>query len=91
MGVRFPSAAAAAAAASITRIPVVLALLLLKPCTICSMHQLPISGLPALRSPTCRCGLVLVDVEIPLVALADGVHSRSFSGARLLCLICELC
>lgn len=28
-----------------------------------------------------RCGLALVDVEIPLVALADGVHSRSFSGA----------
>lgn len=28
----------------------------------------------------CRCGLALVDVEIPLVALADGVHSRSFSG-----------
>ena len=28
----------------------------------------------------CRCGLVLVDVEIPLVALADGVHSRAFSG-----------
>jgi len=31
-------------------------------------------------SPCCRCGLALVDVEIPLVALADGVHSRSFSG-----------
>ena len=40
----------------------------------------------ALRNECCvclfrRCGLALVDVEIPLVALADGVHSRSFSGA----------
>ncbi|KAL4420764.1 hypothetical protein ABPG75_010420 [Micractinium tetrahymenae] len=31
-----------------------------------------------------RCGLVLVDVEIPLVALADGVHSRSFSGCGMI-------
>ena len=30
-----------------------------------------------------RCGLCLVDCEIPLVALADGVHSRSFSGCGL--------
>lgn len=27
-----------------------------------------------------RCGLCLVDVEYPLVALADGVYSRAFSG-----------
>ncbi len=27
-----------------------------------------------------RCCLVLVDVDIPLVALSDGVHSRSFAG-----------
>jgi hypothetical protein len=27
-----------------------------------------------------RCSLVLVDVDIPLVALSDGVHARSFAG-----------
>lgn len=27
-----------------------------------------------------RCCLVLVDVDIPLVALSDGVHARSFAG-----------
>ena len=36
---------------------------------------------PSAPTPCCSCGLALVDVEIPLVALADGVHSRSFSGA----------
>jgi hypothetical protein len=51
-------------------------------CNISWMHQLPIRV--CLHWCPCRCGLVLVDVEIPLVALADGVHSRSFSGARLL-------
>ncbi|PNW85316.1 hypothetical protein CHLRE_03g180650v5 [Chlamydomonas reinhardtii] len=30
-----------------------------------------------------RCCLVLVDVDIPLVALSDGVHSRSFAGNGL--------
>lgn len=30
-----------------------------------------------------RCCLVLVDVDIPLVALTDGVHSRSFAGNGL--------
>lgn len=31
-----------------------------------------------------RCCLVLVDVDIPLVSLSDGVHARSFSGNGLL-------
>ncbi|KAL6760325.1 hypothetical protein V8C86DRAFT_2557091 [Haematococcus lacustris] len=30
-----------------------------------------------------RCSLVLVDVDIPLVALTDGVHARSFAGNGL--------
>ncbi|GLC44411.1 hypothetical protein PLESTB_000472500 [Pleodorina starrii] len=30
-----------------------------------------------------RCCLVLVDIDIPLVALSDGVHSRSFAGNGL--------
>lgn len=30
-----------------------------------------------------KCCLVLVDVDIPLVALSDGVHSRSFAGNGL--------
>ncbi|GFR40978.1 hypothetical protein Agub_g1643, partial [Astrephomene gubernaculifera] len=30
-----------------------------------------------------RCCLVLVDIDIPLVALSDGVHSKSFAGNGL--------
>ena len=28
-----------------------------------------------------RCCMALVDVEIPLVCLVDGVHGRSFAGS----------
>ena len=31
-----------------------------------------------------KCSLVLVDVDIPLVALSDGVHARSFAGNGLI-------
>ncbi|GAB4820286.1 hypothetical protein N2152v2_007332 [Parachlorella kessleri] len=31
-----------------------------------------------------RCALVMVDVEIPLVALSDGVHSRAFTGCGVI-------
>ncbi|EFJ52115.1 trypsin family [Volvox carteri f. nagariensis] len=44
----------------------------------------------AIAAPACndldellRCCLVLVDIDIPLVALSDGVHSRSFAGNGL--------
>ncbi|KAG2499918.1 hypothetical protein HYH03_002205 [Edaphochlamys debaryana] len=36
-----------------------------------------------------RCCLVLVDIDIPLVALSDGVHSRSFAGNGLVVYVGE--
>lgn len=49
-----------------------------------AIHSTPHAPLQNDYEALMRSCLVLVDVDIPLVALADGVHSRSFSGNGLI-------